>query len=260
MKIIVTLTTIPSREDSVIKTIKSLQQNTIKPTDIYVNLRNYIVRLNKSFSPEFENRLLELNVKINYSKDYGSLTKIIPIKYLDLDPDTLIITADDDIIYNEKYIEGLVNGFIEFDQKCIAGYSGIGYPDTSIKILNGQLGYICYQNHGDYTEILESGFGTILKKKWLDKLPDIPEETKNSDKYLYMCDDYFMALYYDKIGIQKRIVNYSNIGRINDDWSSICNFIEESSNNKDSLSNNTSSIQNYYNGMNTIKKYIATNL
>lgn len=259
MKIVVSLTTIPSRENSVLKTIESLKNNTVKPDIIYVNLREYLVRLNQKFSDNFESKLIHIGARVNKSKDYGSLTKIIPMIEAEKDPETIIITADDDIIYNERYIEGLLKGFIEFEEKCVVGYSGIAYPDAATKIL-GKPGYICFQNHGDYTHILESGFGTILKRKWLDRLPIIPEETKDCEKHLYTCDDYYMSLYYDYIGICKRIVKYPWIGRTRDDWSSFCTFIEESSNNQDSLSNKSSSIQNYYNAMKTIKDFLNKNM
>jgi len=292
-RIVITLTTIPSREESIIKTIQSLLDNTVKPEIIYVNMRKYIARLNSEFSPDFREKLTKLSdrIKINESEDYGSLTKIIPIIKAEKDPETFVITVDDDIIYNENFIYGLLCGFLEFNQKpgasapgapgasapgapgalgtsapgtsasgaVVCGYSGIAYPDTSIRYYQNRIGYILNQTHGQPTEILESGFGLIMKKKWLDQFPIVPIETKNiidEQKYLYMCDDYILSLYFDKIGIVKKVINYEWIGRKVDDWSSICKFIEESSNNNDSLSKKSSSIQNYYNGMHVIKDFL----
>ena len=274
-RIVITLTTIPSREESIIKTIQSLLENTVKPEIIYVNMRKYIARLNSEFSPDFREKLTKLSdrIKINESEDYGSLTKIIPIIKAERDPETFVITVDDDIIYNENFIYGLLCGFLEFNQKpgasapgapgapgaVVCGYSGIAYPDTSIRYYQNRIGYILNQTHGQPTEILESGFGLIMKKKWLDQFPLVPIETKNiidEQKYLYMCDDYILSLYFDKIGIVKKVINYEWIGRKVDDWSSICKFIEESSNNNDSLSKKSSSIQNYYNGMHVIKDFL----
>ena len=276
-RIVITLTTIPSREESIIKTIQSLLENTVKPEIIYVNMRKYIARLNSEFSPDFREKFTKLSdrIKINESEDYGSLTKIIPIIKAERDPETFVITVDDDIIYNENFIYGLLCGFLEFNQKpgasapgasapgapgaVVCGYSGIAYPDTSIRYYQNRIGYILNQTHGQPTEILESGFGLIMKKKWLDQFPLVPIETKNiidEQKYLYMCDDYILSLYFDKIGIVKKVINYEWIGRKVDDWSSICKFIEESSNNNDSLSKKSSSIQNYYNGMHVIKDFL----
>ena len=257
MRIVVTLTTIPSREKSVLKTIESLKNNNIKPDVIYVNLRKLVVRINKEFSTDFKEKLINAGAKINECEDYGSLTKIIPTLECEKDPETLIITADDDIIYTKWFIEGLVVGYEKYG--TVVGYSGIAYPDTAMKIL-GRVDYLCYQTDGCYSEILESGFGSIIKREWLNKFPKVPPETKDSKNYMYMCDDYFVSLYFDKIGIAKRIINLPWVGRIGDNWSSFCSFIEEESKNSDSLSSKTRSIDNYYNGMSTIKSFIDTNV
>lgn len=262
MKLIVTLTTIPSRELAVIETIKSLLNNTIKPDLIYIHLRKKIIRLNTEFSANFKSKLenISSNIIVNECKDYGSLTKLYPIIELETDPDTLIITTDDDIIYSQFFIEGLLCGYnlynnIKIPENVVIGYSGIAYPDTALNILK-RIDYLCFQENGSYTEILESGFGTIIKREWLNKFPIIPEETPNSNNIMYMCDDYFVSLYFDTIGIKKKIVNLPWIGRKGDDWSSICKFIEDVSNNTDSLSNNTRSIDNYYKAMTTIKTFL----
>ena len=252
-RIIVTLTTIPSREKAVLKTIESLKNNTIKPDIIYVNLRKVVVRINKEFSENFKDQLLNAGATINECKDYGSLTKLIPIINIETDPNTLIITADDDIIYKPRFIEGLVTGYNMFN--TVVAYSGIAYPDTALEVL-GRVDYLCFQKNGSLTQIVESGFGTIIKREWLNNFPIVPEETQNCNNYMYMCDDYFVSLYFDTVGIKKTIINLPWIGRIGDDWSSICSFIEDDPNNNFSLSKNSRSIDNYYKAMNTIKQFL----
>jgi len=261
-KVVVTLTTIPSREKHVLKTIQSIKNNTLRPNVIYVNMRKRITRLNAEFSPGFRDQLIKMGVTINESEDYGSLTKIIPIIKAEADPEALVITLDDDIIYNQNFIHALVYGFKEFNENnqepTVVGFSGITYPETSLKIL-GKIDYVIYQDHGIAPEILESGFGLIMKKKWLDRFPKVPIEKSNlkgDEKYLYMCDDYILSLYFDIINIKKRIIDYPLIGRKGDDFSSYCTFIEEASNNNDSLSNKTTSIENYYNGTKIIKEFL----
>jgi len=41
MRVVVTLTSIPSREENVVKTVESIQNGTVKPDCIYVNLARY---------------------------------------------------------------------------------------------------------------------------------------------------------------------------------------------------------------------------
>jgi hypothetical protein len=254
MRIVVTLTTIPSREDAVLRTIRSLRVNSIWPNVIYVNLRKLVIRMNQEFSPGFRQRLIEAGATVNDCDDYGSLTKIIPTIAAEGDPEALIVTVDDDILYEPRFIEGLVEGH-RMLSGSVVGYSGLAYPDTSIRHYNGRLEYLCFQHHGAHAEILESGFGVIMKRKWLDRFPVIPPETDESDPHLYICDDYVLSMYFDAVGITKRVVRLPWIGRIGSDWSSLCTFMEAS--NSDSLSNGSSSIVNYYRAMATVKAFFA---
>jgi hypothetical protein len=268
-KIVVSLTTIPSREKHILKTIESIQNNTIKPHIIYINMRKYITRLNAEFNAGFRKILLDLNINspiqiiINESEDYGSLTKIIPIITAETDPDALVIIIDDDIIYSKIFIEGLLIGFTEFNEKedCAACYSAFLYPEAALELTN-LLQCIMVNIHGEQCDIIESGFGLIFKKKWLDKFPKIPIEKENiteEEKNLYICDDYILSLYFDLINIKKKVILYPFIGRYNiDDWSTICNFIEEASNSDDSLSKRIPSIVKYYFATNIVKEFLSS--
>ena len=74
MRVIVTLTTIPTREKSVIQTIHSLQSGTLIPDAIYVNLPEWYQRWSCAPDPNLEQKLENLGVIVNNCKDYGSLT------------------------------------------------------------------------------------------------------------------------------------------------------------------------------------------
>ena len=54
MRVVVTLTTIPTREESLIKTIKSIQDGTVKPDAIYVNLPEWYPRFKCAPDPNLE--------------------------------------------------------------------------------------------------------------------------------------------------------------------------------------------------------------
>ena len=51
------MTTIPTREDSVIKTIQSIQSGTVKPDTIQVNLPEWYPRFKKGPDPNLETKL-----------------------------------------------------------------------------------------------------------------------------------------------------------------------------------------------------------
>jgi hypothetical protein len=79
MRVVVSLTTIPTREDSVIKTIESIQTGTYRVNEIYVNLPEWYPRFGRGPDPNLETKLVSMGVKVNICKDYGSLTKLVPI-------------------------------------------------------------------------------------------------------------------------------------------------------------------------------------
>ena len=57
MRVVVTLTTIPTREDSVLKTVKSIFNGSVKPDVIYVNLPEWYPRFKCSPDSNLETKL-----------------------------------------------------------------------------------------------------------------------------------------------------------------------------------------------------------
>jgi hypothetical protein len=218
MRIVVSLTTIPTREKDVIKAIKSIREGTVVPNVIYVNVPEWYPRFRSCPEVGLIQKITEAGGYVITCKDYGSLTKLVPILKIEKDPATLIVVIDDDMIYGPRLIEGLVKGHDEF--KCPVGYSGIAYPETAIKHL-GRVGFLLAQGHGVRTEILECAFGVLFPRWALDGFP-VPEPfTEDSDPAMYLSDDYVFSKFFDSKLIQKKVVCYSWIGRKGDDWTTI---------------------------------------
>jgi len=218
MRVVVTLTTIPTREESVLKTIQSIQSGTFKPDEIYVNLPEWYPRFNCGPDPNFVLKLKNTGVRVNSCKDYGSLTKLVPILEIEKDPDTLIVIIDDDNSYGSRVIEGLVKAHEEF--KCPVGYSGIAYPETAIKH-TGINTFLLFQGHGKNTEILECSFGVLFSRRCFDGFSSFEPMKSDSEKCLYTTDDLIFSKFLDSKGIPKKIACYPWVGRFCDDWSTI---------------------------------------
>lgn len=218
MRVVVTLTTIPTREGSVVKTIQSLQSGTVTPDAIYVNLPEWYPRFKKAPDPNLELKLKTLGVIVNKCKDFGVLTKLIPTLELETDPETLIIIVDDDMNYQPRFLEGLVKGYNEF--KCPVGYSGIAYPESVLRVY-GKLRYHVFWGHGTGTEMLECAFGFAIPRGIMEGFPKIEPMTEKSEKYIYLSDDYLYTRFMDCKGVPKKVVCYPWAGRFGDDWSTI---------------------------------------
>lgn len=108
-KVIVSLTSYPKRINTVSQTIQTMLEQTEQPDEI-------ILWLASSEFPNLENdlpadllQLLSEKVKIKWTKNLKSYKKLIPalIEY----PDDIIITIDDDLLFDKHIIERLLNGY-----------------------------------------------------------------------------------------------------------------------------------------------------
>jgi hypothetical protein len=155
--IIITLTTSPKRIKYIKPVIDSINNQTIKPNLIYINLPIIYKRTNETFTniPDF---LYANNIIINYVEDIGPITKILPTLKKQFNENTLIISIDDDIYYGNNMIETILyyhtlfpnhiltnSSFIHnnkyYNPSCkdcsiIAGFSGVAYPYKIIKNKN----------------------------------------------------------------------------------------------------------------------------
>ncbi len=108
-KIIVSLTTIPFRIDAASCVISIMMHQTLKPDMIvlYLGQGNY---KNIKF-PELLEKEQECGVQIKYREDIICHTKYFYA--MQEYPDEIIITVDDDILYDETLIENLYNSYLQ---------------------------------------------------------------------------------------------------------------------------------------------------
>ena len=156
-KIIITLTTVPNRltepKDHMGARlgIKTLLEQSYNDYEVYLNIPLVYKRTNEKMDvPEwltdYSNRYPHL--KIFRTEDYGPITKILPTLQNITDPETIIITADDDLYY----MDGLIEAHLAARQKypnAALGFAGITAidgschfcttvaSDTRVKVLEG---------------------------------------------------------------------------------------------------------------------------
>lgn len=113
-EVVVSLTTHGIRLQEVYLSIESIMQGTLKPNRIILWL-----------SKEYENKPLPASLKlqmkrgleVKYCEDFGPFTKMFYT--LENFPDSIIITIDDDIIYDINLVDNLVRSYIE-SPECIS--------------------------------------------------------------------------------------------------------------------------------------------
>ena len=110
-EIIISLTSFPDRIHTVIKTIKTLLNQTKKPDKVILWLAQEQFENKEKDLPEELLNLQSYGLTIEWYKDIRSYKKIIPTlkKY----PDAIIITTDDDIYYAPDTVETLYKSYME---------------------------------------------------------------------------------------------------------------------------------------------------
>lgn len=107
MRVVASLTTMPDRYFKIIKTLKCLRDQTYKLDAIYLSLPATSRRLNIPYPP-VSDEISELCTVVHCT-DYGPITKILGGLLQENDPNTVIITFDDDMMYPNNIVEALVN-------------------------------------------------------------------------------------------------------------------------------------------------------
>lgn len=119
MRIVASLTTIPSRIWHIELVLNSLLSQT-RPFDaIYLNIPHR-TRKNEEYSiPSF----ISPKITINRCDDFGPITKLIPTLEKEENPNTFIITFDDDRILSKNTLQTIIHYIGQFSD-CVLSFSG----------------------------------------------------------------------------------------------------------------------------------------
>jgi hypothetical protein len=123
-KTVISLTTIPTRLNTLIKTLSSLLRQTTRADEIILWIPyDYTQR---GFECPFTIPNLPNGVTVmRCNRDYGPATKVLPTVELYKTEDVIIVYCDDDRSYHEQWLETLLNYSDKFPHDCIAtsGYN-----------------------------------------------------------------------------------------------------------------------------------------
>jgi hypothetical protein len=188
-KIVISMTTSPKRIVHIESLLTILSNQTTPPNQIVLNLPYVFKRTNMEFGqiPEFvENNPL---VRVNRCEDIGPATKILPTAGLFTDPETIIISVDDDIEYRNNFIETLLTYSKKHPDAVITGESfmRIDAPEDA------------KDKTAVYAELVEGYSAVLYKKRFLDNIP-IADFVKYP-KFCYMADDFLLSNFLRKQNI-----------------------------------------------------------
>jgi hypothetical protein len=174
IKIIVSLTTIPSRLPLIKNTLKSL---TLFSKNIIINIPYFCKKEQIKYDIPIWLHDMK-NIIINRCDDYGPITKLLPTLQYASDNDYILI-CDDDIIYNKKWYDG----FILYNKK---------YPN-SIIFYESFKTIDFYDSINLEIEIFEAYKGVLIPKKMINKESIL--KLISIEKQCFYSDDLILSFY-----------------------------------------------------------------
>lgn len=210
MRIVGSLTTLPSRLLDTIEPIKHILRQT-KPLDLlYLNIPMTTRKgLTYNIPDDFEDNFAGYKTKlvINRCKtDYGPITKLAPALELETDPDTYIMTFDDDIIYHKNLVKILASKVKTKPNTCfsVSGACIGGFPFYFEMI---------QENDEDCLVDLIMGVHSVIYRRSMfttvDELVTFGDNFADIKKYLVTNDDHRISGYLSSRDIPRIVIGYS---------------------------------------------------
>lgn len=213
---VVSLSTTPYRINAIRPTIENLFAQNLPPKAVYLSVPYLFKRDNLEYViPEWLAN--DSRITILRTEDYGPATKLLGVlKQTDLDPDTIIVTVDDDIIYPKHALLHLI-------------YKAATNPDTAYGFAGVNLQYnvaglvaddvkngVIPIYHGDRDVTVLQGFGGVAyRRKFFDdsifEISNAPPECINSD-------DLYLSFHLAKKNITRRILKNKYINNFMIDY------------------------------------------
>jgi hypothetical protein len=184
-RIVVSLTTSPTRIKEIDNILEILEEQTLLPDIIYIHVPHYFKRNCEKYDEKILKRIEKKYplAKINRVDDVGPITKLVSILSVEPDPETLVIVVDDDEGYQETLIEKLVGQFLK---------------DPTVALCNDVDKYV--RMDGMDTPGVYAGF--IFKRGMIqDDIFELIGKT-NLYKHCYNSDDYIIGLYFKRKNIR----------------------------------------------------------
>lgn len=166
------MSTIPSRVRNINEVLENINNQTLKPNKIFLNIPSSYKRFKKEAILENDlDHIIKENVEIIRCKDYGPGTKIMGSIHKVRNYDCVIL-MDDDHIYDKNICQIFIQAF----QKEQVNYSF--YLNKIFKIKMGQC-----------------ADGFLINTKLLDNIENFYEKYVKDNRNMFLDDDLWLAIY-----------------------------------------------------------------
>lgn len=187
--VIVSLTSIPSRNGTLGPTLESLAKQTRPPDQI----RLY---LTPDCTPPSELAGLKLESRIEHVGDRGPLTKLAAALDPSVPDEAIVITCDDDMIYDSKWLERLLEAHSRHPSDAI-GFSGWNVGGFLHDRYNGTYDF---PKTPGVVDVLEGFAGVLYQKSFFG------EDLWHAPELFYWVDDVWISSYLRAKSITRRTI------------------------------------------------------
>jgi hypothetical protein len=208
-RVVLSLTTTPMRIFHLRPVLEALLRQTHPVDSIYLNVPYYSIRFKRDYViPHYLTRIPA--VTIVRCDDYGPLTKLLPTLERETDPETVIITVDDEYVYSPLLAEHLV-GFMQRWPKAAYGFAGQNV-ETEPRLTSGfavrSVDKAEYNSRVIGVDILEAFLGAAFKRTFFDI-----RALSNIDRRCITTDDIWISHHLQSRGVPRVKLPFDGIKR-----------------------------------------------
>jgi len=206
-RIIVSLTTTPTRIHAIQEMLTCLTRQTVAFNEILINIPLRTRRTAQTYEiPKWMWSVKRLC--INRCHDFGPATKLLGALARETHPDTIVITVDDDLLYPENMIESYMECLNAHGAGvyCTAGFN-IPDPFAFAQGIYDSMEGV--RGHLKVVQVTE-GFGSVLYQRSL--FDDQIFETSKYPDYLVYSDDILISNYLSQRNVTKMTVQCQGFG------------------------------------------------
>lgn len=213
-RVVLSLTTVPGRYEILYDTLRTLVNQDYPVAAIYLTIPKIAQRWGTPY-PTLPQRILDMVTIVNIEEDYGPICKIIGALLTEKDPNTLVITCDDDIWYSPNLASCLVQQYLKRPNAAVSG-SGMfisngavfsAYHAQSVFFHSWFMDFNV-PKQGREVDIL-CGFSGVLYPRYAfpdaDDLEQLVTYTRQS-KAVFHNDDILLSAYLSSQGIKRVVV------------------------------------------------------
>eukprot|EP01089_Gocevia_fonbrunei_P004677 TRINITY_DN14715_c0_g1_i1.p1 TRINITY_DN14715_c0_g1~~TRINITY_DN14715_c0_g1_i1.p1 ORF type:complete len:364 (-),score=38.18 TRINITY_DN14715_c0_g1_i1:201-1292(-) len=188
-RVVVSLTTLPHHLHKLQPTLDSLLKQTVKPDAIYLNLPSVPnPRTGQIYDLDFA--APDGITILRPYKDYGPLTKLFPAILQEQDPETIIITVDDDQLYSADMVNYLTWYAEHFPDTAfgLCGWSFL-WVARPLGVTPIYIPFLLRPPTGRKVEVLQACCGNLYRRKFFQH----PEQLEDVPKNCFTTDDLWIA-------------------------------------------------------------------